>query len=71
MCYYIVQLLLQYSNPYGPMVFNYGIRFYSNIEILQRFQNKVLRIIVDASWYATNDILHQDLNVPYVRDGMR
>jgi len=43
----------------------------SNIEILQRFQNKILRIIVDAPWYVTNDTLHQDLNVPYVRDKIK
>jgi len=40
----------------------------SNIEILQRFQNIILRIIVDAPWYVTNDSLHQDLNV---RDEIR
>jgi len=40
----------------------------SNIEIIQRFQNKYLRIIVDASWYVINDTLYHDLNVPYVRD---
>jgi len=43
----------------------------SNIEILQRFQNKILRIIVDAPWHVTNDTLHQDLNVPYVRDKIK
>jgi len=39
----------------------------SNIEIIQRFQSKCLRIIV----YVTNDTLHHDLNVPYVRDEMK
>jgi len=34
----------------------------SNIEILQRFQNIIHRIIVDAPWYVTNDTLHHDLN---------
>jgi len=33
-----------------------------------KIPNKILRIIVDASWYLTNDTLHQDLNVPHVRD---
>jgi len=42
----------------------------SNIEILERFQNKYLRIIVNVLWYVTNNILHHDLNVPYVRDEM-
>jgi len=61
---------MQYSNLYGPIVFNYIVRT-PNIEIPQRFQNKILRIIVDASWYVTNDTLYQDLNVPYVRDEIR
>jgi len=38
-----------------------------NIEILERFQNRYFRIIVNASWYVTKDTLHHDLNVPYVR----
>jgi len=52
------------------MVFNCGVSN-SNIEILQRFQNKILRIIIDAPWYIINDTLHQNLNVPYVRDEIR
>jgi len=43
----------------------------SNIEIIQRFQNEYLRIIVNASWYVTNDTLHGDLNVPYVTDEIK
>jgi len=44
--------------------------FDSNVEILQRFQNKYLRIIVNAPWYV-NDTLHHDLDVPHVRDEIR
>jgi len=33
------------------------------VEILPRFRNKYLRIIVNAPWYVTNDILRHDLNV--------
>jgi len=33
--------------------------------------NMVLRIIVNAPWYVTNDTLHHDLNVPYVRDEIK
>jgi len=40
----------------------------SNIKILQRFQNKILRIIVDAPCTET---LHYDLNVPYVKDEIK
>jgi len=43
----------------------------SNIEIIQRFQNKYLRIIVNASWYVISDTLHHDFNVPYVRDEIK
>jgi len=53
----------------GP-VSDCGAAFNSNVEILQRilqrFQNKILRIIFDASWYIINDTLHQHLNVLYV-----
>jgi len=49
----------------------WGTAANSNIEIIQRFQNKYLRIIVNASWYITNDTLHHDLNVSYVRDEIK
>jgi len=50
----------------------WGTAANSNIEIIQRFQNKYLRIIVNASFgYVTNDTLHHDLNVPYVRDEIK
>jgi len=45
--------------------------FNSNMEIIQKFQNKYLRIIVNASCYVTNDTLHHNLNVPYVRDEIK
>ena len=40
-------------------VWSYGIQLWGtasnfNIEILQRFQSKTLRSLIDASWYATN-----------------
>jgi len=38
---------------------------------MQRFHNKYLRIIVNALWYVTNDTLHHDLNVPYIRDEIK
>jgi len=44
------------------------------MEIIQRFQNKYLRIIVNAPWYVTNDNLSlylNDLKVPYVRDEIK
>jgi len=43
-------------------IWTYGIQLWGtvanlNIEIIQRFQNKYLRIIVNAAWYITNDTL--------------
>ena len=40
----------------------------SNIEILQGYQNKVLRATVNAPWCITNKVLHVDLRVPTVRE---
>jgi len=47
-------------------VFNFGTQ-----PPIQRFQNKYLRIIVNVPWYVTNDALHHDLNVPYVKDEIK
>jgi hypothetical protein len=40
----------------------------SNIEILQRCQNKVLRKIINAPWYISNKVLHTDLKIPTLRE---
>jgi len=40
---------------------------YSNIEIIQRFQNEYLRIIVNASW-SPMTLRLDNLNVRYRRD---
>jgi len=67
--------LLLYKAILEP-IWTYGVQLWgtasnSNIEIIQRFQNKYLRIIDNAPWYVTNDTLHHDLNVPYVRDEIK
>jgi len=38
----------------------------SNTDIIQLFQNKVLRNIVDASWHVRNVDLHRDLQMEMV-----
>jgi hypothetical protein len=38
------------------------------INILQRFQNKLLRAIVNVSWYVTNGLLHVNPSIPTVRE---
>jgi hypothetical protein len=46
----------------------WGTASNSNIEILQRYQSKVLRAIVNAPWYISNKVLRADLNVPIIRE---
>ena len=40
----------------------------SNIEILQRFQLKVVRRIVNAPFYVTNDQIHRDLKLTTIQE---
>jgi hypothetical protein len=54
-------------------IWAYGIQLcgttsYSNIEILERFQSKVLWLIVDAPWYVSNSIIRKDLQIPTVKE---
>jgi len=53
------------------LVWTYGIQLWgctkqSNIDIIQRFQNKALRNIVNAPWYIRNKDLHRELEVDAV-----
>jgi hypothetical protein len=43
----------------------------SNIEILERFQLKALRMIVDAPWYVSNTVIRRDLQIPTVKEEIR
>jgi hypothetical protein len=52
---------------------SYGIHLWattsnSNNEILERFQSKVLRLIVDAPWYESNSVIRNDLQMPTVQE---
>jgi hypothetical protein len=40
----------------------------SNIQVIQRFQNEVLKYIVQAPWYIRNIDLHRDLGIETVTD---
>ena len=67
--------LLLYNCIIKP-IWTYGIQLWgtasnSNIEILQRFQSKTLRIIANAPRFITNIHLHRDLNIPLVKDEIR
>lgn len=63
--------LLVYKVILKP-IWTYGIQLWgsasnSNLEILQRFQNKTLRMIVNAPWYVTNSTIEKDLQVRSIR----
>jgi hypothetical protein len=52
---------------------SYGIQLWgcaidSNIQVIQRYQNKVLKYIVNAPWYVRNSDLHRDLGIEKVTD---
>jgi hypothetical protein len=49
----------------------WGTASTSNIEILERFQSKVLRIILDAPWYVPNSLIRRDLSCPTVKEEIR
>jgi hypothetical protein len=45
----------------------WGCAIYSNIEVIQRYQNKVLKDIANAPWYVRNSD-HHDLGIETVTD---
>jgi hypothetical protein len=54
-------------------IWTYGIQLWgttsnSNIEILERFQSKVVRLLVDAPWYVSNSVIRKDLQIPTVKE---
>ena len=68
-----MQSKIMLSEDILKSVWIYGIQLWgttsnSNIEILQRFQSKTLRFLIDALWYATNETIHRDLTIPTVKE---
>jgi hypothetical protein len=58
------------------LIWTYGIQLCgtastSNVEILERFQSKVLRQIVDAPWYVPSTTIRRDLHMPTVKEEIR
>jgi hypothetical protein len=57
-------------------IWTYGIQLWgtasnSNIEILERFHSKALRMIVDAPWYEPNTVILRDLRIPTFTEDIR
>jgi uncharacterized protein YeeX (DUF496 family) len=64
--------LTLYTQVIRP-VWSYGLQLWgcasdSNIQVIQRYQNKVLKCIVNAPWYVQNSDLHSDLRIETVTD---
>lgn len=64
--------LLIYKSILKP-IWTYGIQLWgtasrSNMEILQRFQNKILRTISRAPWFVPNAVLHRDLHIATIEE---
>ncbi|CAB0035223.1 unnamed protein product [Trichogramma brassicae] len=63
--------VLLYKTILRP-VWTYGIQLWgaaatSNLNIIERYQAKVLRSMVNAPWFVPNEIIRNDLNIPPVR----
>jgi hypothetical protein len=57
-------------------IWTYGVQLWctasiSNIGILERFQSKFLRVILDASWYVPNAVIRRDLQTPTLKQEIR
>ncbi len=67
--------VLVYKQVLKP-VWTYGLQLWgctkeSNYTCLQRFQNRVLRNIVNAPWYVRNEDLHRELEVKTVKEKIK
>ena len=49
----------------------WGTASNSNLEILQRYQSKTLRLICQAPWFVTSEVIHRDLKIPWIKDEVR
>jgi hypothetical protein len=64
--------IIQYKQAIHP-VWSYGIQLWgcasdSSIEVIQHYQNKELKCIVNTPWYVQNSDLHRDLGIDTVTD---
>jgi hypothetical protein len=69
---FIYNKLILYKQVLQP-VWSCGIQLWgctsdSNIQVIQRFQNKVVKCIVQTPWYIRNSDLHWDLRIETVTD---
>ena len=71
----VANKLLLYKSILKP-VWCYGLQIWgtakkSNRLVIQRYQNKVLRLIVKAPWYVPNALIHRDLKTREVEEEIK
>lgn len=64
--------VLVYNSILKP-IWSYGLPLWgcakpTRLKSIQQFQSKVLRSIVNAPWYVTNQRIHEDLRVPFIHE---
>jgi hypothetical protein len=69
-------ILVQGNPQILKPIWNYGIQLQcmastSNIEVLEHFQSKVLRMFVDTFWYVPSTVIRRDLQSPTVIEEIR
>jgi hypothetical protein len=62
----LYKTIIKPIRAYGAEI--WGCTRKSNISIIQRSQSKILRMIANVPWYVPNITLHEDLNVPLVKE---
>jgi hypothetical protein len=62
----LYKTIIKPIGAYGAEI--WGCASKSNISIIQRSQSKILRIIANAPSYVPSMTLHEDLNVPLVKE---
>lgn len=62
----IFKLIIRPTMLYASLAWGHAAK--SHIKHLQVTQNKALRLVLDAPWYVTNAVTHQDTNTPLIKD---
>ena len=48
-----------------------GTASYSNIDIIQKFLSKILRLLTNTPWFMRNNAIHRDLNIYFIREEIK